>query len=156
MEFTDAVPARMNYIPSTPTLNSLCDALKAQMHPDANRIIAAALSYERNQREEFGARHDHFKLVGQDNVRRYLPAGSVRVPVMIFAPGVSASSPGTSRRRSRRIVGVSLTAAPISRTDETYACANLGYPPVGSRPAPALRFTRIARSCPAIARPTAG
>ena len=38
-------------------------------------------SYERNQREEFGAEHDHFRLVGQDNVRRYLPVGSVRVRV---------------------------------------------------------------------------
>ena len=45
------------------------------------RIVAAALSYERNQREEFGAEHDHFRLVGQDNVRRYLPVGSVRVRV---------------------------------------------------------------------------
>jgi RHH-type proline utilization regulon transcriptional repressor/proline dehydrogenase/delta 1-pyrroline-5-carboxylate dehydrogenase len=43
--------------------------------------MAAALSYERNQREEFGAEHDHFRLVGQDNVRRYLPVGDVRVRV---------------------------------------------------------------------------
>ncbi len=39
------------------------------------------MSYERNQREEFGVEHDHFRLVGQDNVRRYLPVGSVRVRV---------------------------------------------------------------------------
>ena len=45
------------------------------------RIIAAALSYECNQREEFGVEHDHFRLVGQDNVRRYLPVGDVRVRV---------------------------------------------------------------------------
>ena len=68
-------------MPTTPTLKSLCDGLKAQAHPEASRIIAAALSYERNQHEEFGVEHDHFKLVGQDNVRRYLPVGSVRVRV---------------------------------------------------------------------------
>jgi RHH-type proline utilization regulon transcriptional repressor/proline dehydrogenase/delta 1-pyrroline-5-carboxylate dehydrogenase len=39
------------------------------------------MSYERNQREEFAVEHDHFRLVGQDNVRRYLPVGAVRVRV---------------------------------------------------------------------------
>jgi RHH-type transcriptional regulator, proline utilization regulon repressor / proline dehydrogenase / delta 1-pyrroline-5-carboxylate dehydrogenase len=39
------------------------------------------LSCEAAQREEFGREHDHFKLVGQDNVRRYLPFENVRVRV---------------------------------------------------------------------------
>jgi RHH-type proline utilization regulon transcriptional repressor/proline dehydrogenase/delta 1-pyrroline-5-carboxylate dehydrogenase len=39
------------------------------------------VSYEHSQREEFGVEHDHFRLVGQDNVRRYLPVGAVRVRV---------------------------------------------------------------------------
>ena len=55
--------------------------MRDRSHAEAERIIAAALSYERNHREEFAAEHDHFKLVGQDNIRRYLPAGSVRVRV---------------------------------------------------------------------------
>jgi RHH-type proline utilization regulon transcriptional repressor/proline dehydrogenase/delta 1-pyrroline-5-carboxylate dehydrogenase len=44
-------------------------------------ILAAVLSYERHFREEFSVSHDHFKLVGQDNFRRYLPVPAVRVRV---------------------------------------------------------------------------
>ena len=47
----------------------------------AAALLAAVLSYERNWREEFGIQHDHFKLVGQDNFRRYLPIAHVRVRV---------------------------------------------------------------------------
>lgn len=81
MDFTAAGPGKTNDTLSTPTLKSLCETLRALAHPDADRIAAAALSYERNQREEFGVEQDHFKLVGQDNVRRYLPVGSIRVRV---------------------------------------------------------------------------
>ncbi len=38
-------------------------------------------SYERLWRDEFSREHDHFKLIGQDNIRRYLPFGVVRVRV---------------------------------------------------------------------------
>lgn len=81
MDFTDIPSAHPAEFPSTPTLRTLCEKLRAASHPEADRIISAALSYERNQREEFGVEHDHFKLVGQDNVRRYLPVGSVRVRI---------------------------------------------------------------------------
>ena len=81
MDFADAAAAPVDGIPLMPTLASLCRALQQQPHDGDARIVAAALSYERNQREEFGAEHDHFRLVGQDNVRRYLPVGSVRVRV---------------------------------------------------------------------------
>lgn len=81
MDFTDATLARADEAPTTPTLKSLCEGLRGGSCPEAERIIAAASSYERNQREEFGAEHDHFKLVGQDNIRRYLSVGSVRVRV---------------------------------------------------------------------------
>ena len=81
MDFTDVTPAMVEGTPTLPTLKTLCDGLRTASHPDAQRIIAAVLSYERNQNEEFGREHDHFKLVGQDNVRRYLSVGSVRVRV---------------------------------------------------------------------------
>jgi len=45
------------------------------------RILAAAVSYERAWHEEFGREHDHFKLVGQDNIRRYLPLKGVRIRI---------------------------------------------------------------------------
>jgi len=81
MDFEDAIAPEANRTPQTPTLAALCRGLQADPREGDARIIAAALSYECNQREEFGAEHDHFKLVGQDNVRRYLPVGSVRVRV---------------------------------------------------------------------------
>jgi RHH-type proline utilization regulon transcriptional repressor/proline dehydrogenase/delta 1-pyrroline-5-carboxylate dehydrogenase len=81
MEFTDTGVPSTDDLPRTPTLAALCQGLLAQPQEGDARIIAAAASYERNQREEFGAEHDHFRLVGQDNVRRYLAVGSVRVRV---------------------------------------------------------------------------
>lgn len=81
MDFTDRGTAGAAGLPEAPTLAALCAGLNAQPGPDDARILAAAVSYERNQREEFGAEHDHFRLVGQDNVRRYLAVGSVRVRV---------------------------------------------------------------------------
>jgi len=81
MDFTDVGTPSAGGLPQMPTLAALCTGLLAQPIEGDSRIVAAALSYERNQREEFGAEHDHFKLVGQDNVRRYLAVGSVRVRV---------------------------------------------------------------------------
>jgi RHH-type proline utilization regulon transcriptional repressor/proline dehydrogenase/delta 1-pyrroline-5-carboxylate dehydrogenase len=81
MDFTDVPAAHGGSLPQIPTLAALSRALLANPTEASARIVAAALSYERNQREEFGAEHDHFRLVGQDNVRRYLPVGSVRVRV---------------------------------------------------------------------------
>jgi RHH-type proline utilization regulon transcriptional repressor/proline dehydrogenase/delta 1-pyrroline-5-carboxylate dehydrogenase len=81
MDFTDRATPGDGSLPESPTLAALCTGLRAQPEPGDDRVIAAAVSYERNQREEFGAEHDHFRLVGQDNVRRYLPVGSVRVRV---------------------------------------------------------------------------
>jgi RHH-type transcriptional regulator, proline utilization regulon repressor / proline dehydrogenase / delta 1-pyrroline-5-carboxylate dehydrogenase len=81
MDFEDIATVPATGTPETPTLASLCNALSAQPQTDDARIVAAALSYEHSHREEFGAEHDHFRLVGQDNVRRYLPVGAVRVRV---------------------------------------------------------------------------
>jgi len=81
MDFTDAALTNPEVAPTMPELKTVCEELRKQSHPEAGRIIAAAVSYERSHAAEFGAEHDHFKLVGQDNVRRYLPVGSVRVRV---------------------------------------------------------------------------
>jgi RHH-type proline utilization regulon transcriptional repressor/proline dehydrogenase/delta 1-pyrroline-5-carboxylate dehydrogenase len=67
--------------PSAPTLAALCGLLQAKSQAGDARIVSAVLGYEASQREEFSREHDHFRLVGQDNVRRYLPVGSVRVRV---------------------------------------------------------------------------
>lgn len=81
MDFEDVGHPPADGTPQMATLAALCRQLKARPEDGDERILAAVLSYERNQREEFGAEHDHFRLVGQDNVRRYLPVGSVRVRV---------------------------------------------------------------------------
>ena len=42
---------------------------------------SAAGSYSQSFCEEFGLSHDHFKLIGQDNLRRYLPVRELRIRV---------------------------------------------------------------------------
>jgi RHH-type proline utilization regulon transcriptional repressor/proline dehydrogenase/delta 1-pyrroline-5-carboxylate dehydrogenase len=46
---------------------------------EISRVAAAIGSYDLNVRSEFGRVHDHFRLLGQDNLRRYLPLGAVRI-----------------------------------------------------------------------------
>ncbi|MEJ2604558.1 MAG: proline dehydrogenase, partial [Gammaproteobacteria bacterium] len=45
---------------------------------DVDRLVRACASYQRCYRDEFGREHDHFRLLGQDNIRRYLPVPVVR------------------------------------------------------------------------------
>jgi RHH-type proline utilization regulon transcriptional repressor/proline dehydrogenase/delta 1-pyrroline-5-carboxylate dehydrogenase len=101
MDFADAGSPKVDGVPQRPTLAALCKGLQARAQAEDARILAAALSYERNQLEEFGAAHDHFKLVGQDNDRRYLSVGSVRVRIHpndtafdIFARACAAHAAG--------------------------------------------------------------
>ena len=42
-------------------------------------MVAAIGSYDLNVRKEFGETHDHFRLVGQDNLRRYRPLREIRI-----------------------------------------------------------------------------
>ena len=81
MNFTEALPPTPGAKPVRLSLAALCQALRARGHPDAERLAAAAVSYEAAQLDEFGREHDGFRLVGQDNVRRYLPCEAVRVRV---------------------------------------------------------------------------
>jgi RHH-type proline utilization regulon transcriptional repressor/proline dehydrogenase/delta 1-pyrroline-5-carboxylate dehydrogenase len=45
------------------------------------RVLAAITSYEHWARVEFQAAHDHFRLLGEDNFRRYLPVEPLRIRV---------------------------------------------------------------------------
>jgi RHH-type proline utilization regulon transcriptional repressor/proline dehydrogenase/delta 1-pyrroline-5-carboxylate dehydrogenase len=81
MDFEDVAAESTDALPQTPTLAALCAGLRSRPQDGDARIVAAALSDERARREEFGLEHDHFRLVGQDNVRRYLPVGSVRMRI---------------------------------------------------------------------------
>ena len=56
----------------------------ASAHPltkDTEAIISTIADYEIAARDEFHQEHDHFKLVGQDNIRRYLPVQSLCIRV---------------------------------------------------------------------------
>ena len=45
------------------------------------QLRTAILSYDQFAKEEILVEHDHFKLIGQDNHRRYLPASPLRIRV---------------------------------------------------------------------------
>jgi RHH-type proline utilization regulon transcriptional repressor/proline dehydrogenase/delta 1-pyrroline-5-carboxylate dehydrogenase len=81
MEFADAPGEPAETLPGSATLAALCAGLRNAREPGDERILNGALSCERARHEEFAVEHDHFRLVGQDNVRRYLPVGSVRLRV---------------------------------------------------------------------------
>ena len=68
---------------------------------DIQRTIAAIESYQHWAREEFHASHDHFRLLGEDNFRRYLPVGHLRIRIHssdtlfdIFARAAAAHAAG--------------------------------------------------------------
>ncbi|MHB0956161.1 MAG: proline dehydrogenase family protein [Pirellulaceae bacterium] len=46
-----------------------------------DRIVAALHSYQQAMATEFGCRHDNFRLLGQDNFRRYLPVKELRIRI---------------------------------------------------------------------------
>ena len=48
---------------------------------DIDRLVFAAASYDHTLREEFSEEHDHFRLIGQDNIRKYLPVRELRIRV---------------------------------------------------------------------------
>jgi RHH-type proline utilization regulon transcriptional repressor/proline dehydrogenase/delta 1-pyrroline-5-carboxylate dehydrogenase len=64
-----------------PDLESLRAALINRSEPVDPRIIRALASCDYWWTEEFSREHDHFRLLGQDNIRRYLPFRWIRVRV---------------------------------------------------------------------------
>jgi len=47
----------------------------------SQRLAHATLRYEQAWKAEFAVEHDHFRLLGQDNHRRYLPLRDIRIRV---------------------------------------------------------------------------
>ena len=69
-------------------LSSLKSALQdgaagGQPNADAEacRVLRAIASYEKWARDEFRTAHDHFRLLGEDNFRRYLPVEPLRIRI---------------------------------------------------------------------------
>ena len=80
MRFTDdeAGPGQWNGIEvHEPLIAALLEALPE----DSLRLRRAARSYQQAWDLEFSRAHDHFSLLGQDNVRRYLPSVEVRIRI---------------------------------------------------------------------------
>jgi len=87
MDFTDSTLIS-ELKPASDTLKILSEGLGVRAAelgtnsgPEVERILAAIGSCDYHAREEFKREHDHFKLVGQDNFRRYLSLKSIRVRV---------------------------------------------------------------------------
>jgi RHH-type proline utilization regulon transcriptional repressor/proline dehydrogenase/delta 1-pyrroline-5-carboxylate dehydrogenase len=72
---------------TTPHLRELLAAMEAELSSnrisptDLRPIIAAIESYTSWVAVEFNPTHDHFKLLGEDNFRRYLPVEPLRIRV---------------------------------------------------------------------------
>ena len=65
-------------------VRSLLQALKkanACTEDEVARLASAAVDYEAAMKDEFSKRHDHAKLVGQDNFRLYRPVEFLRIRV---------------------------------------------------------------------------
>ena len=58
------------------TTGSTAEALTGD---ERKRLRRAIRSYDHAYQDEFGRLHDHFRLIGQDNQRRYLPVDDVRI-----------------------------------------------------------------------------
>ena len=99
MRFTDR--------PTTPDLAHIAHpqlaelAMRIAHHRDTANLRAALASYDAAGRTEFEHEHDHFRLLGQDNRRRYLPLPEVRVRIgardslfEIFARACAARAAG--------------------------------------------------------------
>jgi RHH-type proline utilization regulon transcriptional repressor/proline dehydrogenase/delta 1-pyrroline-5-carboxylate dehydrogenase len=86
MRFQDLETPPGTWDDPDPHLDAFREDLQQRAHEDPDlsedelrRVIAAMQSYHHAMREEFGRRHDHFHLVGQDNERRYLPVRDLRI-----------------------------------------------------------------------------
>lgn len=78
MDFEGADDTAETHQIASPLLAELVEAFD----PSGSLGLAPAVaSYDRWASEEFGQTHDHFRLLGEDNERRYLPVDMVRVRV---------------------------------------------------------------------------
>ncbi|EDY18309.1 Aldehyde Dehydrogenase [Chthoniobacter flavus Ellin428] len=103
--FTERQTATNNRLVQQPRLRDLQERLLAvEIDAPASEVtgvLAAISNYDRWMREEFGQAHDHFRLIGEDNLRRYQPLHEMRIRVHpadtvfdIFARACAAQTVG--------------------------------------------------------------
>lgn len=105
MRFVETVPAA---VATSAGPDSALDQLLGRLE-DWNKagleawgkLKHAILSYEQAWKSEFTVQHDHFRLIGQDNHRRYLPVRDIRIRVVagdspfdVFARVIAARMTG--------------------------------------------------------------
>jgi RHH-type proline utilization regulon transcriptional repressor/proline dehydrogenase/delta 1-pyrroline-5-carboxylate dehydrogenase len=83
MNFTDKAPHGRPVPGRDSRFASLVAALGGENENDSDAVclLAALASYEDAWQSEFSREHDHFKLLGQHNIRRYLPVGKLMIRV---------------------------------------------------------------------------
>ncbi len=88
MDFLPEGDPRVSQDLTDPHLAELCESLRdltddpGVLPADQLRQVLTAIgSYSLYMDEEFGREHDHFRLIGQDNFRRYLPVEHLRVRI---------------------------------------------------------------------------
>ena len=130
MQFEDAAPPSNDGIIHNPHLQQLAEDLtnpskrsrlskRLKVDPsEIERLVGALHSYDYQARTEFAVQHDHFRLIGQDNLRRYLPIDMLCIRVTpsdnwydIFARAAAARAVGC-----RAIVN-SLPGTPINAVE---------------------------------------
>jgi RHH-type proline utilization regulon transcriptional repressor/proline dehydrogenase/delta 1-pyrroline-5-carboxylate dehydrogenase len=82
LKFTDKGPTVASNVElQNPALASLAGRLRKNVkNPgDLARLNAALASYDRAWADEFSREHDHLRLLGEDNIRRYIPYAIIRV-----------------------------------------------------------------------------
>jgi RHH-type proline utilization regulon transcriptional repressor/proline dehydrogenase/delta 1-pyrroline-5-carboxylate dehydrogenase len=76
----DLEALRLALVESDSTQGTRFDS-EGKVRASLRRLLPALESYDRWWREEFSREQDHFRLLGQDNVRRYLPFSVLHVRV---------------------------------------------------------------------------
>ncbi|MGB4711820.1 MAG: bifunctional proline dehydrogenase/L-glutamate gamma-semialdehyde dehydrogenase [Fuerstiella sp.] len=69
---------------SNPALVHLLSGLRklsGELQPETSQLATAIADYDKAAQDEFLKEHDHFHLIGQDNIRRYLPIPALCVRV---------------------------------------------------------------------------
>jgi RHH-type proline utilization regulon transcriptional repressor/proline dehydrogenase/delta 1-pyrroline-5-carboxylate dehydrogenase len=122
---------------------------------DVWRLLSAIDSYTRWARDEFQQAHDHFRLLGEDNFRRYLPVQPLRIRVHsddslfdIFARAAAARAAGVRATISapHSLVGPAAAAVELlDRLTDSWGGAIEFIEEDDERLAEAIQAGRIAR-----------
>ncbi len=81
MQFAEAVPGVIPDLALSSELGRLLADLNLGNAGEQDRLALAVESYAAAWSGEFSRAHDHFKLIGQDNLRRYLPLKELRIRI---------------------------------------------------------------------------